>query len=130
MSSLTTTLAKVILIPLATALSLVVWGPAAVPAVAAPVAASATVSSTQVHIAAVKKYKMATVKKHKTAKSRWTVVGTGVYDLTQWIKKHPGGSRAILALCGKNGTKAFRAQHGSTGAAARALAKYKIGKLA
>lgn len=130
MSSLKATLAKVILIPLATALSLVVWGPTVAPAVAAPVAASATVSSTTVHIAAVKKYNMSTVKKHKTRKSCWTVVGTGVYDLTKWVKKHPGGQSRILAMCGKNATKAFRAQHGSTGAAARALAKYKIGKLA
>lgn len=129
MSSLKTTLAKVILIPLAAALTLVAWGPAVVPAqAAAPTAITAT--STQVHVTAVKKYKMSTVKKHKTKKSCWTVVGTGVYDVTKWIKKHPGGQSRIIAMCGKNATKAFRAQHGSTGAAARALAKYKIGKLA
>jgi cytochrome b involved in lipid metabolism len=130
MSSLKTTLAKVILIPLAAALSLVAWGPAAVPAQAVAAPSSITASSTQVQVAAVKKYKMSTVKKHKTKKSCWTVVGTGVYDLTKWVKKHPGGQSRILAMCGKNATKAFRAQHGSTGAAARALAKYKIGKLA
>lgn len=77
-----------------------------------------------------KSYTLSQVKKHNKATDCWTVVGKNVYNLTGWIKKHPGGSGAIVGMCGKNATKAFSAQHGSGGAAGRALSSYKIGTLA
>ncbi|MBK8732116.1 MAG: hypothetical protein IPL93_04410 [Actinomycetales bacterium] len=37
-------------------------------------------------------YTLAQVQQHATASSCWTVVSSGVYDVTSWIAQHPGGS--------------------------------------
>ena len=76
---------------------------------------------------AVKKYTIATVKKHNKKADCWTAIGGGVYNLTGFIKKHPGGSRAIISLCGKDGTAAFRGEHGRSTKPNSTLKKYKIG---
>ncbi|HEY3546545.1 MAG TPA: cytochrome b5 domain-containing protein, partial [Propionicimonas sp.] len=59
-----------------------------------------------------------------------SVVGKNVYKLTSFIKKHPGGQKRIIAMCGKNATSKFRGQHGTGGRANTTLSKYKIGVLA
>jgi cytochrome b involved in lipid metabolism len=76
-----------------------------------------------------KKYTAAQVKKHNKASDCWASVNGNVYNFTNWISKHPGGSGAITSICGKDGSKAFNAQHGSAGAANAALKAYKIGSL-
>ncbi|PIR89457.1 MAG: hypothetical protein COU07_00970 [Candidatus Harrisonbacteria bacterium CG10_big_fil_rev_8_21_14_0_10_40_38] len=53
----------------------------------------------------------ADVAKHNSKTSCWTIIDGKVYDLTEWIGQHPGGQQAILSLCGKDGTEAFRNQH-------------------
>jgi cytochrome b involved in lipid metabolism len=58
------------------------------------------------------------------------VVNGGVYDLTSWIGQHPGGSKAILGICGKDGSAAFNEQHSSQRRPANELAGFKIGVLA
>ncbi len=70
------------------------------------------------------------VAKHAARTSCYTIVGDAVYDLTEWIKQHPGGASAILGICGKDGTIAFRGQHGSDSQAQEALATFRIGVLA
>lgn len=72
----------------------------------------------------------AEVAKHTTASDCWTVVGSNVYDLTPYVSSHPGGSAVIKAICGKDGTAAFTAQHGTVGKAATVLAGFKLGALA
>ena len=72
----------------------------------------------------------AEVAKHTTASDCWTVVGSNVYDLTPYVSSHPGGSAVIKAICGKDGTAAFTAQHGTVGKAANVLAGFKLGALA
>jgi len=69
------------------------------------------------------------VKKHSTASDCWSVVSGGVYDLTQWITKHPGGASAIRELCGVDATDAFVGRHGGSADPERALSNYFIGKL-
>ena len=73
---------------------------------------------------------LAQVQQHATASSCWTVVSGGVYDVTSWIAQHPGGSGPILGLCGKDGTAAFAAQHGTVGRAVNELKQFKIGAVA
>lgn len=75
-------------------------------------------------------YTMAKVKENNSAASCWTVVSGNVYDLTQWIKSHPGGSSAILSLCGTDGTASFRAQHRGAGRPESTLAGYLLAPLA
>ena len=75
-------------------------------------------------------FTMTEVRAHATSEQCYTVVNGNVYDLTAWIAKHPGGSRAILSLCGTDGTATFEGQHGGQGRPESVLASYKIGTLA
>ena len=70
---------------------------------------------------------MAVVAEHNSATSCWTVIDGNVYDLTGWIPQHPGGERAIISLCGKDGTAAFHGQHDDAKRQADILATFKIG---
>jgi cytochrome b involved in lipid metabolism len=77
-----------------------------------------------------KTYTMADVAKHADSSSCWTVVNNGVYDVTSFISGHPGGSGAILSLCGHDGTAGFEDQHGGQRRPTNELASLKIGDLA
>ena len=72
-------------------------------------------------------YTAAQVATHKDATSCWSIIDGNVYDLTKWIPQHPGGERAILGLCGKDGTAAFHGQHDDAKKQADILATMKIG---
>lgn len=74
-------------------------------------------------------FTMADVAAHASASSCYTSVEGSVYDLSDWIGKHPGGKDAILGLCGKDGTAAFTKQHGSSEKAKKALASFLLGTL-
>jgi hypothetical protein len=89
-------------------------------------AASATPSQSSAPIVG---YTMAQVKANNTAKSCWTAIDGFVYDLTSWISAHPGGSGAILFLCGTDGSNAFKAQHEQQARPAVRLDSYKLGPL-
>lgn len=54
---------------------------------------------------------MTEVAKHSTPESCWTVVEGKVYDVTAFLKEHPGGERAVLALAGVDASEAFVAMH-------------------
>lgn len=70
---------------------------------------------------------MAQVAEHSSAASCWTVIRDSVYDLTNWISKHPGGAGAITQLCGKDGTEKFVGKHGGNPPQEEGLASFKIG---
>ncbi len=74
-------------------------------------------------------YSMAEVVKHNSRTDCWVAVNGGVYNLTAWIDQHPGGADKILALCGKDGSTAFNAQHGSSAKANATLVSFKIATL-
>ena len=74
-------------------------------------------------------YTMTQVAQHNSKESCWTVIRGRVYDLTQWIDKHPGGPDKILALCGKDGTQAFEDKHGGQEKPEKTLEQFEIGKL-
>ncbi len=76
---------------------------------------------------AIKGYTFAEVATHSNASSCWTIIRSEVYDLTTWIGQHPGGEKAILSLCGKDGTAAFEGQHGGQQKQEETLAKFKLG---
>jgi cytochrome b involved in lipid metabolism len=103
----------------ALALTLATTGLAASPASASPIDSGMGVVT--------KSYTTKQVAKHNTAGNCWTIVGSGVYNLTSYVKKHPGGRSRIIRLCGKNGTAAFRNQHGTGGKPNRVIKAYKIG---
>ena len=74
-------------------------------------------------------YTMADVHARDTQDSCWTAISGEVYDLTEWIEQHPGGARAIVNLCGTDGTAAFEAQHGGNPNPESTLEDYAIGVL-
>ncbi len=77
-----------------------------------------------------KVYTLTDVTMHKDATSCWSAVNGSVYDLTNWISKHPGGEQAIISLCGKDGSAIFNGKHGDMQKQADILATFKIGTLA
>jgi cytochrome b involved in lipid metabolism len=59
----------------------------------------------------------------------WVIVSGGVYDLTDWIAKHPGGSGAITNLCGADATDAFEGKHGGEARPSAILNGYYLAPL-
>ncbi len=78
---------------------------------------------------AVKSYTMAEVATHNNTASCWTAINGGVYDVTSWISKHPGGKQAIMGTCGKDASAYFNGQHGGQPQPISTLATFKIGML-
>lgn len=75
-------------------------------------------------------YTISDVAGHSDQNSCWTVVNGSVYDLTKFIFMHPGGSGAILRMCGVDATASFENQHGGQSRPESELASLKIGILA
>ena len=73
---------------------------------------------------------MATVEANATADSCWAAIDGFVYDLTDWIARHPGGPDRILALCGTDATAAFTAQHDGDAPPTAQLELLRLGPLA
>lgn len=76
-------------------------------------------------VAASPSYTAVQVAGHASVSSCLTIVGTSVYDVTKYIKPHPGGAAMIKSLCGRNGTAAFTGQPNPR----KTLARYRIGAL-
>lgn len=51
------------------------------------------------------------VEKHNTKDDCWIVLEGKVYDVTDYIQRHPGGSAIILKNAGTDCTEKFRAVH-------------------
>ncbi len=73
---------------------------------------------------------MTDVAAHATPTDCWSAVNGSVYNLTDWVARHPGGANAINAMCGSDASGSFNAQHGNFPAAQSALMLLKIGTLA
>jgi cytochrome b involved in lipid metabolism len=74
-------------------------------------------------------YTMADVRMNNTASSCWVAIDGRVFNLTQWIARHPGGAGAITQLCGTDGTATFTARHGGQSSPTATLESYDIGSL-
>lgn len=78
----------------------------------------------------VQTYTLAEVTTGKNDNNCLVAVSDSVYNLSDWIAKHPGGPDKIRSICGTDATTAFTKQHGSSEKAQAALERYKIGQLA
>jgi hypothetical protein len=90
---------------------------------------SAVASSTPTPAPTKVGYTMTQVRANNTAANCWAVIDGSVYDLTNWIKSHPGGSGAIVGLCGTDGSSSFSAKHGNQSRPAAQLNSYRLGPL-
>lgn len=74
----------------------------------------------------------AQVATHNTAGNCWMIIGSGVYNVTNYIPLHPGGPGQIIPYCGKNATIAFstlggRGSHSQS--AQNMLTNYYVGDI-
>ncbi|KAJ3560990.1 hypothetical protein NPX13_g9113 [Xylaria arbuscula] len=53
----------------------------------------------------------AEVAKHTTAESCWVTLYGKVYDITEFLPSHPGGSKIILQLAGADATEEYDPIH-------------------
>jgi cytochrome b involved in lipid metabolism len=54
---------------------------------------------------------MSEVERHCTPEDCWVVINGKVYDLTEFLGRHPGGPKSILAWAGKDGSEVFNHIH-------------------
>ena len=69
------------------------------------------------------------VAKHNSPDDCWAAINGKVYDFTEWIARHPGGSGVIEGMCGSDGSSAFNGEHAGDDDPTRYLAEYEIGVL-
>ena len=81
------------------------------------------------HTTTTLSYSLSDIANHKSTTNCWTTIGGKVYNLTPFINQHPGGSSAILSLCGKDGTAAFNKKHGGQARTATELISLLVGNL-
>jgi cytochrome b involved in lipid metabolism len=74
-------------------------------------------------------FTLAQIATHNTQSSCYSAISGKVYNLTSFFSGHPGGSAAILSLCGHDGTAGFMAQHGGASRPQSELAALYIGTL-
>ena len=100
------------------------------PASASPASASPASVATPTASAPGRSYTLVEVRQHDSTASCWAVVDGTVYDLTDWISRHPGGAQRILGLCGRDASADFAAQHGSAALPNETIRSFRIGELA
>lgn len=76
-----------------------------------------------------RQFTLADIATHNNTASCYTTVRGVVYDLTNFISKHPGGATNILKICGKDGTSAFERKHGGRPGPEEELKGHEIGVL-
>ena len=59
----------------------------------------------------MEKYTMEEVAKHNTINDCWVVVNNNVLNVTDFLKKHPGGMDAILSWAGKDASERYNIFH-------------------
>ncbi|PYI00615.1 oxidoreductase [Aspergillus sclerotiicarbonarius CBS 121057] len=48
---------------------------------------------------------------HSTTNSCWVIINNNIYDVTEFLERHPGGASVILAHAGQDATQAFESFH-------------------
>lgn len=75
----------------------------------------------------------AEVAKHNSPKDCYLIIHNSVYNVTNFLDQHPGGTDVILPFCGKDATQAFETQGGRRSThsqtARNLLAQYQVGTL-
>jgi hypothetical protein len=101
--------------------------PTPTPTQTTPSAQAPTQAPSEAPVASVLSLEL--VAQHAAPESCWSVVNGNVYDLTDWIARHPGGSGNIIRMCGIDATADFDRQHGGQGRPESELKAYLLGAL-
>ncbi|KAM9807496.1 acyl-CoA 6-desaturase [Neosynchiropus ocellatus] len=70
------------------------------------------------------------VQSHCSRNDQWLVIDRKVYNITQWARRHPGGSRVIGHYAGQDATEAFSAFHPDQKFVQKFLKPLLVGELA
>ncbi|XP_064169835.1 acyl-CoA 6-desaturase [Anguilla rostrata] len=70
------------------------------------------------------------VQRHSHKGDQWLVIDRKVYNITDWVKRHPGGVRVISHYAGEDATDAFAAFHPEPDFVRKFLKPLLIGELA
>lgn len=78
-------------------------------------------------------YTIDEIQKHTTENDLWAYMDENVYNLTNWVKLHPGGKSTILKVGGKDINQVWEEEgytfHKTNSTVMNNLQKYKIGKI-
>jgi cytochrome b involved in lipid metabolism len=77
-------------------------------------------------------YTVEEVMKRNTKDNCWLIINNSVYNVTEYIDRHPGGASRITDFCGKDATQAFQTQGGEgqhSSSASSQLNEYIIGSI-
>ncbi|ORY95561.1 cytochrome b5-like heme/steroid binding domain-containing protein [Syncephalastrum racemosum] len=57
------------------------------------------------------RYTLDEVAQHKSMDDAWTAIQGKIYNITPYIKFHPGGVRDLMRIAGRDGTKLYMMTH-------------------
>ncbi|XP_066439252.1 acyl-CoA 6-desaturase [Eleutherodactylus coqui] len=70
------------------------------------------------------------VQKHNTRTDKWLVIDRKVYNISDWVRRHPGGLRVISHYAGEDASEAFLAFHPDITFVRKFLKPLYVGELA
>ncbi|XP_019402718.1 PREDICTED: fatty acid desaturase 2-like isoform X2 [Crocodylus porosus] len=82
------------------------------------------------HEAQIRFYSWEEIQKHNLKTDKWLVIDRKVYNITNWVRRHPGGHRVISHYAGEDATDAFWAFHINPSFVQKFLKPLLIGELA
>lgn len=93
-----------------------------------------TNSNVQAESNELRSYSLSQVAVNNNKDSCWLIIDSNVYDVTSYLREHPGGSSEILPVCGKEATNAFNTMNkrnpkSHSPKASEILSKYLIGSI-
>jgi cytochrome b involved in lipid metabolism len=53
------------------------------------------------------RYTLEDIRQHRTPDDAWTAIQGKVYNMTPYLKFHPGGVKDLMRCAGRDGTKLF-----------------------
>ncbi|CAG8583518.1 13191_t:CDS:2, partial [Ambispora leptoticha] len=59
----------------------------------------------------LRKYTMEELRQHRTENDAWTALNGTIYNITPYLKFHPGGKKELMRCAGRDGTKLFMSTH-------------------
>ncbi|MBA0856651.1 hypothetical protein Goshw_001238 [Gossypium schwendimanii] len=75
-----------------------------------------------------KVFTLAQVSEHNTPKDCWLIINDKVYDVTKYLKDHPGGDEVLLSATGNDATDDFE-DVGHSDSARDMLDQYYVGEI-
>ncbi|XP_076088717.1 acyl-CoA 6-desaturase-like isoform X4 [Mytilus galloprovincialis] len=69
------------------------------------------------------------IAKHDKREDRWMVIQGEVYNITNWARKHPGGTKVISHYSGQDATDAFTAFHNDLPSVKKYLKPLHVGSV-